>query len=368
MLSPSERARYSRHLLLPEIGEAGQEKLKAGSVLVIGAGGLGSPVSTYLAAAGVGRIGLVDFDRVDATNLHRQILFGNSSVGRTKLEAARERLADMNDEIAIETHDAQLTSANALELLGGYDVIVDGTDNFPTRYLVNDACTILGKPNVYGSIFRFDGQASVFTTSDGPCYRCLYPDPPPPDLVPSCAVGGVLGVLPGVIGTIQATEAIKLLTGIGETLAGRLLLFDALRMTFRTLRIPRRCETHAKVTHLIDYEEFCNPVHVEHTEITPQQLSERLERGDALVLVDVREPYEWEAGHHADAKHIPLGQLPKRLDEIPRDAEIVMICRSGGRSANAQHILLASGFPRVHNLTGGMTRWSREVDPAIRVV
>jgi adenylyltransferase/sulfurtransferase len=368
MLSPSERARYSRHLLLPEIGEAGQEKLKAGSVLIIGAGGLGSPVSTYLAAAGVGRIGLVDFDRVDATNLHRQILFGSSSVGRMKLDAARERLQDLNDDIAIETHDAKLTSANALEILGGYDVVVDGTDNFPTRYLVNDACSILGKPNVYGSIFRFDGQASVFTTPEGPCYRCLYPDPPPPDLVPSCAVGGVLGVLPGVIGTIQATEAIKLLTRIGETLAGRLLLFDALRMSFRTLRVPRRCETHAKITKLIDYEEFCNPVHVEHTAITSRELSERLQRGDALVLIDVREPYEWEAGHLPQAQHIPLGQIPKRLDEIPRDAEIVMICRSGGRSANAQHFLLESGYGRVHNLTGGMTGWSRDVDPAIRVV
>ncbi|HEY0140350.1 MAG TPA: molybdopterin-synthase adenylyltransferase MoeB [Thermoanaerobaculia bacterium] len=366
MLSESERARYSRHLLLPEIGEEGQLRLKRGSVLIVGAGGLGSPVATYLAAAGVGRIGLVDFDAVDATNLHRQILYGRSSVGRLKLDAARERLEDLNDEIAIETHHAKLESSNALEILANYDVVIDGTDNFPTRYLVNDACSILGKPNVYGSIYRFDGQASVFTTSEGPCYRCLYPEPPPPHLVPSCAVGGVLGVLPGVVGTIQATEAIKLLTGVGDTLAGRLLLFDALRMTFRTLRVPRRCELHAKVTRLIDYEEFCNPVSA--TDITPQELSERMQRGDALVLVDVREPYEWEAGHLDEAQHIPLGQITKRIDEIPKDAEVVMICRSGGRSANAQQYLQQNGYAKVLNLVGGMTRWSRDVDPNVKVV
>ncbi|HEX6159324.1 MAG TPA: molybdopterin-synthase adenylyltransferase MoeB [Thermoanaerobaculia bacterium] len=366
MLSESERSRYSRHLLLPEIGEEGQLRLKRGSALVVGAGGLGSPVATYLAAAGVGRIGLVDFDEVDATNLHRQILYGRSSVGRLKLDAARERLEDLNDEIAIETHAAKLTSANAMEIVAKYDVVIDGTDNFPTRYLVNDVCVILGKPNVYGSIYRFDGQASVFATADGPCYRCLYPEPPPPHLVPSCAVGGVLGVLPGVIGTIQATEAIKLLTGAGDTLAGRLLLFDALRMTFRTLRVPRRCELHAKITKLIDYEEFCNPVSA--TDITPQELSERLGRGDELVLVDVREPYEWEAGHLPQATHIPLQQVPRRLDDIPKEAEIVMICRSGGRSANAQQFLKQNGYAKVLNLVGGMSRWSHDVDPSVKVV
>ncbi|HET7433268.1 MAG TPA: molybdopterin-synthase adenylyltransferase MoeB [Thermoanaerobaculia bacterium] len=354
--------RYSRHLLLPEIGEAGQEKLSRGSVLVIGAGGLGSPVATYLAAAGVGRIGLVDFDRVDITNLHRQILYGTSDVGRPKLEAASERLRDLNDEIEIVTHDARLTSENALEILGGYDVVVDGTDNFATRYLVNDACVLLGKPNVYGSIFRFDGQVSVFDQKNGPCYRCLYPDPPPPHLVPSCAEGGVLGVLPGVIGTLQATEAIKLLTGAGETLTGRLLLFDALRMSFRVMKLRKRCDEHAAITHLIDYEEFCSPV--TSTEITPQQLSQK--KND-VVMIDVREPYEWQAGHIEGATHIPLGELTKRVAEIPKDQEIVMICRSGARSAHAQHFLLQSGYSRVLNLAGGMQRWARDVDPAVRV-
>jgi molybdopterin/thiamine biosynthesis adenylyltransferase len=287
--------RYTRQITLPEIGEAGQRKLREGSVLVVGAGGLGSPVAIYLAAAGVGRIGLVDFDRVDVTNLHRQVLYGTSAVGQPKLQAAKERLQDLNDEVRIETREARLTSENALEIMATYDVIVDGTDNFATRYLVNDACVLLGKPNVYGSIFRFEGQAAVFATKDGPCYRCLYPDPPPPGLVPSCAEGGVLGVLPGVVGTIQATEAIKLITGAGETLAGRLLMFDALRMTFRTLKVPRRCEQHATITHLIDYEEFCNPMH--STDITPAEVAEKLAQGSDVVLIDVREPYEWQAGH-----------------------------------------------------------------------
>ena len=262
MLTKSERARYARHLILPEVGEAGQEKLKAGSVLVVGAGGLGSPVGLYLAAAGVGRIGLVDFDDVDASNLHRQVLYGTSDVGKPKVEAAQARLQDLNPDIAIDTHDAALTSENALGIIEKYDVIVDGTDNFATRYLVNDACVLLGKPNVYGSIFRFEGQASVFSAADGPCYRCLYPEPPPPHLVPSCAEGGVLGVLPGVIGTIQATETIKLLTGIGETLVGRLLLFDALRMSFRSLRLKQQHDAHAAITGLIDYDQFCNPANL----------------------------------------------------------------------------------------------------------
>lgn len=347
---------------MPEIGEEGQRKLLAASVLIVGAGGLGSPTSIYLAAAGVGRIGLVDFDRVDVTNLHRQVLYGTSTVGRPKLEAAKERLEDLNGDVEIETHDARLTSENALEILKNYDVVIDGTDNFATRYLVNDACVILGKPNVYGSIFRFEGQASVFATKDGPCYRCLYPEPPPPHLVPSCAEGGVLGVLPGVVGTIQATEAIKLITGIGETLAGRLLLFDALRMTFRTLKVHRRCEQHAPITKLIDYEEFCN--RMTETDITPPEVAERL---DDYLLVDVREPYEWNAGHIDSATHIPLAQVPHRLDEIPRDRDVVMICRSGGRSERARQFLEQQGYTRVKNLVGGMQRWAREVDSSIRV-
>ncbi|HYR27174.1 MAG TPA: molybdopterin-synthase adenylyltransferase MoeB [Thermoanaerobaculia bacterium] len=357
--------RYTRQTTLPEIGEAGQRKLAEASVLIVGAGGLGSPTALYLAAAGVGRIGLVDFDRVDVTNLHRQILYGTSSVGTPKLVAARARLEDLNDEIEIETHEARLTSENALEILGNYNIIVDGTDNFATRYLVNDACVILGKPNVYGSIFRFDGQASIFATPDGPCYRCLYPEPPPPSLVPSCAEGGVLGVLPGVIGTIQATEAIKLITGAGETLAGRLLLFDALRMTFRTMKLPRRCEQHPPITKLIDYEEFCNPMH--NTDITPSEVAEKMKNGEEVVLVDVREPYEWEAGHVSEAKHIPLSQVPGRLDDIPRDRDVVMICRSGGRSERARQYLAQEGYTRVKNMVGGMQRWAREVDGSIRV-
>ncbi len=334
-------------------------------MLIVGAGGLGSPAAIYLAAAGVGRIGLVDFDRVDITNLHRQILYGTSAVGRPKLEAARERLNDLNDDVTVETHEARFSSENALEILRDYDVVVDGTDNFATRYLVNDACVLLGKPNVYGSIFRFDGQVSVFATKDGPCYRCLYPEPPPPHLVPSCAEGGVLGVLPGVIGTLQAIEAIKLIAGIGESLAGRLLLFDALRMTFRTMKLPRRCEEHAQVTHLIDYEEFCSPV--THTQITPAQLAERLARGEDVVIIDVREPYEWNTGHIERAQHIPMQQIPRRVDELPRDREVVMVCRSGGRSEHVRQHLAQAGFTNVKNLIGGMQRWAREVDPTIRV-
>jgi adenylyltransferase/sulfurtransferase len=357
--------RYSRQTILPEIGEAGQARLRAAKVLVVGAGGLGSPVATYLAAAGVGRIGLIDFDRVDITNLHRQILYGTSDVGRPKLEAARERIEDLNPDVDVVTHEARLTSENALEILRNYDVVIDGTDNFPTRYLVNDACVILGRPNVYGSVFRFDGQASVFATSEGPCYRCLYPEPPPAHLVPSCAEGGVLGVLPGVIGTIQATEAIKLITGAGEPLIGRMLLFDALQMSFRTVRIPRRCEQHDPITRLIDYEELCSPMH--ETDITPSELSDRLARGEELVLVDVRENHEWTTGHLPSAQHIPLGQLAQRLGEIPKDREIVMICRSGGRSAHAQAHLKQAGYAKVKNLVGGMMRWARDVDPTVRV-
>ena len=358
--------RYQRQITLPELGLEGQARLGRAAVLIIGAGGLGSPTSLYLAAAGVGRIGLVDFDRVDETNLHRQILYGTSDIGRPKLEAARARLADLNPDISIETHEARLTSHNALEILAKYDVIIDGTDNFATRYLTNDACLLLGKPNVYGSIFRFDGQVSVFATPNGPCYRCLYPEPPPAHLAPSCAEGGVLGVLPGVVGTLQAIEAIKLVTGIGETLAGRLLLFDALRTTFRTMRLKKRCEEHAPVTKLIDYEEFCNPVQT--NDITPQELSQRLTNGEELVLIDVREPYEWEAGHLDAATHIPLAQVPQRLADIPKDKEVVMICRSGGRSGRAQEYLMQQhGYTRVKNLIGGMQGWARDVDPKVRV-
>ena len=359
--------RYLRQTTLPEIGDEGQAKLGRASVLIVGTGGLGSPAATYLAAAGVGTIGLVDFDVVDESNLHRQILFGTSSVGRRKVEVARERLEELNPEIRVVTYDERLTSENALRIMSDYDLILDGTDNFATRYLVNDACCILGKPNVYGSVFRFDGQVSVFATADGPCYRCLYPEPPPAHLVPSCAEGGVLGILPGIVGTLQATEAIKLITGVGESLAGRLLLFDALRASFRVMKVKRRCEEHGAITKLIDYEEFCNPV--QDTNITPTELRERLDRGEALVLIDVREPYEWEAGHIAEARHVPLAQVPDRLAEIPQDAEVVMICRSGGRSGRAQDFLMRQhGYTKVKNLIGGMQRWGRDVDPSIRVM
>ena len=334
-------------------------------MLIVGAGGLGSPTAIYLAAAGVGRLGLVDFDRVDVTNLHRQILYGTSAVGRPKLEAAKERLEDLNEDVKVETHETRLTSENALEILANYDVVIDGTDNFATRYLVNDACVMLGKPNVYGSIFRFEGQASVFATKDGPCYRCLYPEPPPPHLVPSCAEGGVLGVLPGVVGTIQATEAIKLITGAGETLAGRLLLFDALRMTFRTLKVQRRCEQHAPITKLIDYEEFCN--RMSETDITPAEVAAKMKSGAEIVLIDVREPYEWSTGHVEQAQHIPMAQVPNRLNEIPQDREVVMICRSGARSERVRQFLAGQGYTKVKNLIGGMQRWAREVDNSIRV-
>jgi len=351
--------RYARQIRLPELGPEGQERLARGSVLIVGAGGLGSPAALYLAAAGVGRVGLIDFDVVDETNLHRQVLYATSDVGASKVLAAAQRLRDMNPEVRIETHPQPLTSENALDVLAGYDVILDGTDNFPTRYLVNDACTILGKPNVYGSIFRFEGQAAVFDARTGPCYRCLYPDPPPPHLVPSCAEAGVLGVLPGVIGTIQATEAIKLIAGIGETLLGRLLLFDALRMTFRPMRLEKRCDAHAPVTHLIDYEGFCNPM-----DITATELREKI---NDYTLLDVREPHEWNAGHLDGAIHIPMQQVPTRLDEIAKDREIVVICRSGARSARVQQFLQSQGFVGVKNLTGGMMAWRRDVDPDVVV-
>ena len=370
MLTDAERNRYSRHLLLPEIGEEGQEKLKRASALVIGAGGLGSPVSMYLAAAGVGRIGLVDFDTVDETNLQRQILYGESNVGERKLDAAWKRLRDMNHQLRIETFNDRLSSRNALALMEPYDVILDGTDNFATRYLVNDACVMLGKPNVYASIYRFEGQVSLFDARVGPCYRCIYPDPPPANLVPSCAEGGVLGVLPGIVGTLQAAEAIKLITGAGEPLIGRMLLFDALSMRFRTMRIPKNanckvCGPDPSIRELIDYEEYCSQVN--NMEITAGELAERLGRGDQVFLLDVREPMEWNVSHLENAKHIPMRQVPSQLDSLPRDKEIVVYCRSGARSANVQHYLLANGFQKVKNLSGGLKAWARDVDPSVRV-
>jgi adenylyltransferase/sulfurtransferase len=376
-LSNEEIARYSRHLIMPEVGMAGQRRLKQGSVLLIGTGGLGSPLALYLAAAGVGHIGLVDFDVVDASNLQRQIVHGTSTVGIAKTESAKRRLQDLNPYIEITTYETRITSENALELMRPYDVIVDGTDNFPTRYLTNDACVLLGKPNVYGSIFRFEGQVTVFSVRDGgPCYRCLYPEPPPPGLVPSCAEGGVLGVLPGVIGTIQATEVIKLLTGIGEPLIGRLLLYDALSMRFRELKLRRNsscpvCGDHPTITELIDYEQFCGLVPEEPTlsnqfEITPRELAEWLERPDRPFLLDVRNPYEVAiASIPGTDKLIPIDQLPERINELDSAREIVVYCRSGARSGRAVELLKSVGFRKVKNLVGGILRWADEVDPSV---
>ncbi len=369
-----EWSRYSRHLALPEVGREGQEKLKRGSAIVIGAGGLGSPAALYLAAAGVGRIGLVDFDRVEESNLQRQIIHGTAAVGRPKLASAAERIRDLNPYVEIELHDARLDASNALGILAPYGVIVDGTDNFPTRYLVNDAAVLLGKPNVYGSIFRFEGQASVFSVEGGPCYRCLYPEPPPPALVPNCEEGGVLGVVPGIIGSIQAAEALKLLLGVGRTLSGRLLLFDAARMSFREIAVRRNpacrvCGDAPTVRELIDYERFCGySPRAEGADITPRELRDRLERGEPLLVIDVREEYEWSVAHLAGAEHIPMGRLREEVGRLPRDREIVVYCRSGGRSANAAAMLRNGGLARVRNLTGGLAAWSREIDPSMRVV
>jgi adenylyltransferase/sulfurtransferase len=376
-LTNDEVKRYSRHLIMPEVGVDGQRKLKASKVLCIGAGGLGSPVAMYLAAAGVGTLGIVDFDVVDFSNLHRQILHGTSDVGRSKLASAKDKLTAINPEVKIVLHEVALSSQNALELFAPYDVIVDGTDNFPTRYLVNDACVLLGKPNAYGSIFRFEGQASVFATKDGPCYRCLYPEPPPPGLVPSCAEGGVLGVLPGMVGMIQATEAIKLILGVGEPLIGRFLIYDALRMRFRELKLRKDpdcpvCGTHPTVTALIDYEQFCGiPAAVpesttvaDHaTEITAVELKRRLDRGDALKIVDVREPNEYQINRIGGSVLIPLGDVPKRYNELDPEDEIVVQCKMGGRSAKAADFLRSVGFKRVLNLKGGILEWIDKVDP-----
>ena len=371
-LSAGERLRYARHLTLPNVGLEGQLRLRAARILIVGAGGLGSPAALYLAAAGVGTIGLVDFDVVDESNLQRQLLHATADVGRTKLDSARDRLHGVNPHVTLVPHAARLTSANALELIGAYDLVIDGSDNFPTRYLVSDACVLLGRPNVHGAVFRFEGQASVFSMPDGPCYRCLFPEPPPPGSVPSCADGGVLGVLPGLLGTIQATEAIKLVLGIGRSLAGRLLLVDALTMEYRSMDVPRdpdcpSCGTRT-ITELIDYEQFCGmselPPVSSVAEITPRELALRLREG-SVTLIDVREPHEWDIARIDGARLIPLGTLAASLGSLDRAGDIVVMCRSGQRSAAATRQLQAAGFTRVCNLVGGILRWSADVDPGL---
>jgi sulfur-carrier protein adenylyltransferase/sulfurtransferase len=377
-LSNDEVARYSRHLIMPEVGVEGQKKLKAASILLVGTGGLGAPLGLYLAAAGVGRLGLVDFDVVDYSNLQRQVIHGTKDVGRPKLLSAADRIRDINPFVALDLHETMLSSENALEIGRDYDIIIDGTDNFPTRYLVNDACVLLGKPNVYGSIFRFDGQATVFWAEKGPCYRCLYPEPPPPGLVPSCAEGGVLGVLPGIVGTIQATEAIKLILGEGDPLIGRLLLFDAMRMKFRELKLRKDpdcpvCGTHPTITKLIDYQQFCGitPPHAEtglgaEWEITPRELKARLDRGERPYILDVRNPGEWEITHLKGAHLIPLPDLPQRLGELDPSQEIILHCKSGKRSQQALEILRdQAGFRKLKNLKGGIDAWAEDVDPTV---
>ncbi len=376
-LSKDEILRYSRHLIMPEVGTEGQLKLKAAKVLLVGTGGLGAPLGLYLAAAGVGRIGLVDFDVVDFTNLQRQVIHGTSDVGRKKLDSAADRMHEINPFVRIDKHEVALSSENALDILRDYDIIVDGTDNFPTRYLVNDACVLLGKPNVYGSIFRFEGQATVFAYQGGPCYRCLYPEPPPPGLVPSCAEGGVLGILPGTIGLIQATETVKLILGIGEPLVGRLLLYDALAMRFRELKLRKNpecpvCGEHPTVTKLIDYQQFCGipkpqpeaPMTGDAGDIDPTEVKAKIDRGDKFVLIDVREPHEYQICNIPFARLIPLGELPKHLDELNPADEIVAHCKSGMRSAKAVDLLKKNGF-HARNMKGGILAWSDKVDPSV---
>jgi adenylyltransferase/sulfurtransferase len=378
-LSPQEVARYSRHLIMPEVGLAGQKRLKASSVLLIGAGGLGAPLGLYLGAAGVGRIGLVDFDLVDFSNLQRQVIHGTPDVGRSKLESARDRLKAINPEVAVDLYETRLTSANALDILRPHDVVIDGTDNFPTRYLVNDACVLLGKPNVYGSIFRFDGQASVFYPGKGPCYRCLYPEPPPPGEVPSCAEGGVLGILPGLIGCIQATEAVKLLLGQGEPLVGRLLLYDALQMRFREFKVRRNpkcplCGDAPTIKALVDYEQFCGVRGQEAAapaamsgvgEITAEELKRRLDRGEDVFILDVRNPEEVQICRIPGSVLIPLPSLPQRVGELDRRRELVVHCKSGMRSQKAIQLLRGQGFDRLTNLKGGILAWAERVDPGM---
>jgi molybdopterin/thiamine biosynthesis adenylyltransferase/rhodanese-related sulfurtransferase len=386
-LSHEEVQRYSRHLIMSEVGMAGQKKLKAASILLVGAGGLGSPVAMYLAAAGIGRLGLVDYDVVDYTNLQRQIIHGTSDVGRPKLESARERIIDINPHVQVDGYEVPLTSANAMAILEPYDIVIDGTDNFPTRYLTNDACVLLGKPNIYGSIFRFEGQASVFYAKEGPCYRCLFPEPPPPGLVPSCAEGGVLGVLPGTIGAIQATEAIKLIIGQGEPLIGRLLLYDALGMTFDEVFLQKNpncpvCGPNPTITELIDYEQFCGmPAHdrslyvtavendTEVSQITPLQLKKRLDAGEDLQILDVRDPHEWEISNleNLGAFLVPQNEILEHLSELDKTRDIVVMCRSGARSADVIRELQNYGFTRLLNLDGGINEWAREVDQNLPV-
>jgi molybdopterin/thiamine biosynthesis adenylyltransferase/rhodanese-related sulfurtransferase len=378
-LTTDDLSRYSRHLILPEVGIEGQQKLKAARVLCVGTGGLGSPLAFYLAAAGIGTLGLVDFDVVDASNLQRQIIHSTKDIGRKKLDSAEEKLLALNPALNVVKHDTMLSSANALEILKDYDVVADGTDNFPTRYLVNDACVLLGKPNAYGSIFRFEGQASVFATKEGPCYRCLYPEPPPPGLVPSCAEGGVLGILPGLVGVIQATEVIKLILGKGAPLIGRLLLVDALSMRFRELKLRKNpecpvCGDNPTVTELIDYEHICRIVPETKEEkavkngvpqLSVKEFKQRIDAGENLFLLDVREPYEYQIAQIGGTL-IPQNDVPQRLAEIPRDREIVVQCRSGARSQRIAEFLKQSGYSKVVNLAGGILAWSDEIDPKVQ--
>jgi adenylyltransferase/sulfurtransferase len=378
-LTTDDLSRYSRHLILPEVGMEGQRKLKAARVLCVGTGGLGSPLALYLAAAGIGTLGLVDFDIVDASNLQRQIIHSTKDIGRKKLDSAEEKLLALNPALNVVKHETMLSSANALDILKDYDIVADGTDNFPTRYLVNDACVLLGKPNVYGSIFRFEGQASVFATAQGPCYRCLYPEPPPPGLVPSCAEGGVLGILPGLVGVIQATEAIKLILGKGESLAGRLLLVDALNMRFRELKLRKKpecpvCGANPTVTELIDYQQFCGikPESKEERALKngiPQlgvkELKRRIDAGEDIFVLDVREPFEYQIAN-IGGMLIPQNDVPQRLAEIDRDREIVVQCKSGGRSQRIAEFLLQNGYTKVVNLAGGILAWADEIDPKMQ--
>ncbi len=377
-LTHEQIQRYSRHLLMPEVGLQGQIKLKNSSALVIGTGGLGAPVALYLAAAGVGRIGLVDYDVVDSSNLQRQVIHGTSTVGRLKVESARDRLQDLNPDIQIDAYNEPFTSENALRIAKEYDIIIDGTDNFPTRYLTNDVSVFLGKPNVYGSIFRFDGQVSVFHAKEGPCYRCLFPEPPPPGLVPSCAEGGVLGVLPGTIGTLQATEALKMLLGVGEPLTGRLLLYNALDMSFDFVKLKKNpkcrvCGPNADIKELIDYEEFCGVPshHADDTsagadwDISPLEMNTRLKLDPGLILLDVREPHELEISAIEGAKNIPLGEVAQRMSELDSAKEMIVFCKRGSRSARAIEILSSAGFKKMKNLKGGINAWAEEVDPSL---
>jgi molybdopterin/thiamine biosynthesis adenylyltransferase/rhodanese-related sulfurtransferase len=377
-LTPAEIQRYARHLIMPEVAMAGQKRLKAAKVLCIGTGGLGAPLSLYLAAAGVGTLGLADFDVVDVSNLQRQVIHFTSDVGRPKIDSAEEKLRAMNPDLIVRRHEHAVDSSNALELFADYDVIVDGTDNFPTRYLVNDACVLLGKPNVYGSIFRFDGQATVFHPPQGPCYRCLYPEPPPPDLVPNCAEGGVLGILPGLIGVVQATETVKLILGAGKSLVGRLLLYDALEMTFREMKVRKNprcpiCGPNPTIRELIDYQEFCGVPGAETAardgasgdEITPLELKDLLDRGDKTMILDVRNPEEIAICRIAGSIVIPLPELPGRLSELDQTIPMVVHCKSGARSAKAITLLQAAGFSQLKNLKGGILAWAQEVDPSL---